>query len=111
MPNTAVVEPQPGDEITSAWGISVAEGMNGIQAGTANVTLTAANNGSTPITFPRPYASPPIVVVAYSGTNLLFIAAVHSVTTTGCVLVMSTKTAANTTDTRAVNWLAMGVPA
>ena len=51
--------PLAGDEITASWGTDVAKAANGVQAGSVNVTLTAAQIGTADVVFPFPYSAPP----------------------------------------------------
>jgi hypothetical protein len=62
MAGTNVTLPQAGDEVTATWGQSVAKGLNGIQSGTVVVTATAAARTEFTVTFPKAYASPPVVL-------------------------------------------------
>ena len=109
MANLAIIKPQPGDEITSPWGTSVADALNGIQTGTVVVTTSGSPPiGIVTVTFPRPYASPPVVMASGNGTgtdNMV----------TGCVNVTATNfqlsLRANSVFGYSCRWLAVGVPA
>jgi H-type lectin domain len=60
--------PAPGDDIVASWGSDVAKTINGIQAGAA--TIVFPNNAvatNLVVTFPVPYATPPVVMVCSSG--------------------------------------------
>jgi len=104
-----IVLPAAGDEISATWGQSVAKGINGIQAGSQNVTLTSQNTNTATVVFPKAYASAPNVVAsAVVGSGTLF-AIVDSVSATQVVLRLVRKDEANTTATVRVDWVAIGV--
>lgn len=113
MPNLAIVKPQPGDEVTSTWGQSVANGMNGIQSGLTNITTTAAPSTTLTVTFPRAFTAPPNVVctaLTGAGTVLAFAQAPSA---TQVVLGVCNRDGGNLTAGQVVGvqWLAIGVPA
>jgi len=103
--------PAAGEPIAEAWGDVVHDSIVAmdIQSGVVNLTLTATNVANVVVTFPRPFAAPPIVVACYQSTNQSFLANVHGApTATQVTIGLSTKTAANVTDTRPVSWIAYG---
>lgn len=112
MPNLAIVEPQPGDEITSAWGISVAEGMNGIQSGTVTATVTATSRFDYTLTYPRAYASPPTVLITVAGGNTYLGGLVTAPTGTSIVVGLFKRDGTALPAGAAImfQWLAIGVP-
>lgn len=108
MPNLAVVKPQPGDEITSAWGTSVADSLNGIQVGSVTVTgATSTTQTQTVVTFPRPYASPPIV--CSSSPSTVVGCAAQAITTTGFNMAAKRLDGSATAYTGVYHWVAVGV--
>jgi H-type lectin domain-containing protein len=71
MAGPSVVIPQAGDEITASWGQSVAAAANGIQSGTGSLTYSASPiSAVTAVTFPKPFASTPVVVVVMGPTSI-----------------------------------------
>jgi len=113
MPGPIVVSPQPGDEITSAWGTSVAKALNGIQAGTASITFPGGSNASAvlTVTFPYAYVAAPAVVASPQVTSAAYIANIQNVTATGFTIQMSHKDAANNISAVSLpcHWIAVGV--
>lgn len=110
MPDIAATRPVSGQAIETAWGDQVHDAVEGIQAGSVSI-VAAAGNGSALITFPRAYASPPIVV-AVVGTSGFFFAAVSAVTTTNFLAyIKDIRDAQAGTGTFPVNWVAIGTPA
>jgi hypothetical protein len=108
MPNLAIVKPQPGDEITSVWGTSVADGMNGLQAGTATTpTGSGELSGALTVTFPRAYASPPVVVATAANPHWYV-----SASTTATAATFTSKRLGQSTGAGvSFFWMALGVPA
>lgn len=108
--------PASGAPIETAWGDIVhdtAVAMD-IQCGTTTITMTAAETGKN-IVFPRPFAAPPVVVVAIGeigGTpNRPMVAKVsqaNPVTATQFQAVCQSTTATVTSLTLPVWWIAMG---
>jgi hypothetical protein len=104
--------PVSGVPIESAWGQvahDTAVAMD-VQAGDIAVAVNAAVSGTAQVVFPRPFASPPIVVACYRDTNTAYIAFVNGApTATACSVGLTSKTAGATfTDTRRVAWIAYG---
>jgi len=102
--------PAAGEPIAEAWGDVVHDGIVAmdIQVGTVPISLVSAGVGSATVTFPRPFAAPPIVLASCASTNLSYFTNVGAVTATQATLTMTTKSGANATDTRNTNWLAYG---
>jgi hypothetical protein len=111
MPNTAVVKPQPGDEVTAPWGQSVADALNGIQGGTALITISASATGTVTVTFPRAFASAPVVVANHAGGGGTYFVNVGSITATNFVLTGAHRAGTATSVSLAATWIAMGPPA
>jgi hypothetical protein len=111
MPNLAVVSPQPGDEVTAPWGQSVAAALNGIQSGVANCTFAGSTASAvTTVTFPRPFASAPVVVASLDGTGGNAWGLAFNATATS-VQIQARSTASVASGTFPVAWIAIGVPA
>jgi hypothetical protein len=102
--------PVSGNVVDSAWGqvahdTAVAQD---VQAGTLSAVFSAASSVIVALVFPRPFASPPVVVAAGAANNATIIATVGGVTATGCNVIASNRDAASTTGTFAVAWMAYG---
>jgi len=108
MPDITAAKPAAGQPIETAWGTQVHDQIEGVQAGKASCTLSAATSGTVAVTFPRAYTVAPIVV-ATAVLNGNVWANVASITTTGCTLIGRSPTAATTTFD--INWVAIGTPA
>jgi allophanate hydrolase subunit 2 len=111
MPNLAVVKPQPGDEITSSWGTSVADSLNGIQSGVASVPISASPQGTLTVTFPRAYSAAPVVALAQAANSGGYIVAVGVVTATSMQITAATRAGQNATANITTMWIAIGTPA
>lgn len=62
--------PTAGEPIAEAWGDVVHAGVVAMDIQAGSVSLPFPNNAvstSTPVTFPRPFASPPVVVATMGG--------------------------------------------
>ena len=113
MPNTAIVSPQPGDEITSTWGQAVAGSLNGIQTGEVAIVLAGAGNpwnGSVNVTFPRPFQVAPALIagVRVTAATVKAQAEVTAVTATGFTAI-AYRDGGSTGATAWVDWIAVGV--
>jgi hypothetical protein len=105
--------PAAGAVVESGWGQVVhdaAVAMD-IQSGSATVALSGATQGSTVVTFPRPFASTPVVVATLgpssSGPALGYFPQVAAVSSTSVTLRLSSAGAA-TTFSVPVAWIAYG---
>jgi hypothetical protein len=104
--------PTSGTPIETAWGQvahDTAVGMD-VQSGVATVAVSGAVSGTATVTFPRPFASAPIVVCSLVSTSVAYVALVISApTATQVGLGLTHKTAGTTfTDSRQVSWIAYG---
>jgi hypothetical protein len=114
VPDITATRPASGGNIDDAWGQQVHDHIEGIQAGSVNMTWSA-NAVATPVvvTFPRAYTSPPIVVATCSGgsgsvnNNI----GVNSVTTTQVTLGGREVRETAQSVTVPVFWMAIGTPA
>lgn len=102
--------PASGAPIDSQWGgiahdTAVAQD---IQAGTASVVVSNAPSGSIAVTFPRPFAAPPTVVVAQNANTAGWFAYIGGVTATGFLAQVTTKAGNSATGTIPVTWVAIG---
>jgi hypothetical protein len=104
--------PAAGEPIAEAWGDVVHDSIVAmdIQVGTANVAVAGAVSGVTTVTFPRPFASAPVVVASMQSTSVAYVPFVNGPPTATTVSVgFSHKTAGTSfTDTRQVTWIAYG---
>lgn len=108
MAGSNITLPQAGDEVTAAWGQSVAVAVNGVQSGTANCVHSGTQVSPTvTVTFPRAYKTPPLVVVGSTNYNYGVGTNGAQATTTGFV-VATYRYSGVATATIAVNWIAHG---
>jgi len=112
MPGPSIVRPQPGDEITSTWGQSVADSLNGIQVGSATIGISGASNGTVVVVFPKPYTAAPRVflTVASVSSNTQAHAWIASagVTATQVTVAAGRDDSTAVTATVVVGWMAVG---
>jgi hypothetical protein len=108
MPDLVSTRPSSGQPIATAWGDEVHDALEGIQAGSALATGSGAT-GSVVVTFPRPYAAAPVVVVSPQSSSGLWLAAVTSTPTT-CTIYTSKRDGSSVTNLN-VFWVAIGTPA
>ncbi len=107
MPNTAVIAPQPGDEISAPWGQSVAGSLNGIQSG--SVSLAGITNTVAPtvaVTFPRAFASPPNLVTGCPSVAVS--PGFSGLTATGVTITARRNDGNASATTQVIQWLAIG---
>jgi hypothetical protein len=109
MAGTNVTLPQAGDEVTATWGQDVAKGLNGIQSGIVAVATTATVAVDTTVTFPKPYAVAPAVVLTPVGGNTVLAGHVSAVSaTTFAFRVFKRDGSALAVGTTQVHWIAAG---
>lgn len=110
--------PTAGGVVESAWGGVVhdtAVAMD-IQSGSTEVALpSGSGDGANPITFPRPFAGVPVVVVGSAGTvnggsagSNQYAAAALSVTATGFSARVSHAVGTTSPQSCSVRWIAYG---
>jgi len=102
--------PAAGEPIAEAWGDVVhdtAVAMD-IQVGTVNVSLANAASGTATVTFPRPFASAPIVVASAAFVTVVHFAAVATITPTTFIAQLVRKDTTLQTTTQPVTWIAYG---
>lgn len=114
MPDIVAARPASGASIESAWGGQVHDLLEGIQAGklTVNVANTAVQGAT--ITFPKPYASNPTLIMSCAGTYSS--SSVHafiansgaSLTPTQCGIAVGRDDGVASSGTFIVHWLAIG---
>jgi hypothetical protein len=111
MPDITAVKPVAGAPIESAWGGQVHDALEGIQTGSVTgLAALSGNSGSShTLTFPRAYATPPVVMVM-AESNGYNASAVATVTTTTCTVRLYNPTATNQASL-AYRWVAIGTPA
>ena len=110
MAATAIPVPNSGEIVATSWGKAVADAHNGIQSGQATVAVSSQNSGSVVVTFPRAYASPPMVVATPLFVGGWF-GAVNAVTTTQATIAAWFRDATAQTANIPMQWVAIGVPA
>lgn len=111
MPDLMSTRPSSGQPIATAWGDEVHDALEGIQAGSAVLTNANANAASLAIVFPRPYATPPIVVASVAANTTFNYALAHTATTTGVTLMTVRRDGVATSASITVHWIAIGTPA
>ena len=106
MPDIAATRPAAGAPIESAWGGQVHDTLEGVQTGTATVTFSASTaSGVVTVTFPRPYASPPVVVAGgASGSNYWGNSTGVTATTVG----IQGRSATSVSGSFPITWIAIG---
>jgi hypothetical protein len=111
MASTAIPVPNSGEVVASSWGAAVAGAHNGIQSGTVNVSVASGSTGSTPVTFPRPYSAPPIVVAVQAAGNTAYFAMIFGITATGFTAAIQHRDGTvAVAGPLAVHWVAIGLP-
>ena len=102
-------DPPDGPAQMLALAAAIAKDLKGIQHGTIQITVgaNAGDEGTATVTFPKPYASLPHVVVSYGPTSLNVMDAWSSeVTTTGFKAKVRREVGGGPGD---VTWVAFGV--
>jgi hypothetical protein len=108
--------PVAGALLDAAWGQVAHDAAVAvdIQSGSANITVTASTQGSTVVTFPRPFASTPNVVATLgpssSGAALSYFPQLAAVSPTSVTLRLSGG-GSTTFGPVAVQWVAIGTRA
>jgi hypothetical protein len=106
--------PVAGAVVESAWGqiahdTAVAQD---VQTGIVTVSLSAANQGSTVMTFPRPFAAAPVcvaIIVSTAGAALGLIVQLNVISATGATIRLSTASGSAATIANVpVHWIAYG---
>ena len=113
MSDITATKPTAGAPIDTAWGQQVHDMLEGVQSGTVSTSLSSATvSGAVAITFPRAYATPPVVVVAPVAAGGLYHACLDAApTTTGALVRSAFRDNTAQTATIPVHWIAIGVPA
>ena len=103
--------PISGNPIDSAWG-QVAHDMavaQDVQSGSFTLTHTAANlSNQLAVVFPRPFAAPPMVVMASVNFNYIATEAGNAATATGFTAQSKRVDGSAPTGTVVVQWIAIG---
>jgi malic enzyme len=104
--------PTSGTPIESLWGQVAHDSAvaQDIQSGTVTLTYVSSSTVTGAITFPRPFAAPPAVVIVGSGTVAIgCVAKVDSVTATQAnIRVSDTQNVAHTSGSMVIQWIAIG---
>lgn len=107
MPDLTPTRPASGEPVATSWGQAVHDAIEGIQAGSANVVWAASSiSNSITVTFPRPFAAPPNVVVASGHAH--YSVSVLSITATNMAMQGRRTDGTSQSVTIACNWLAVG---
>jgi len=110
MPDIAAARPVAGAPIESAWGGQVHDQVAGVQVGVVTLTgATSAASAVATVTFPRPYATPPVVILGL--TSPLVGAAADTITTTSFRALARRLDGVATAFTGTYSWVAIGTPA
>lgn len=108
--------PQPGDEITAPWGQAVANLLaklvdpRFIQRGTCNVALGGSVSGTLAVTFPTPFANPPIVLLdrtTGAGTSPKVHVWAYTPAVTGFTAAAATGDGTTSSNSIACQWIAI----
>jgi hypothetical protein len=102
--------PAPGAPIDAAWGVVVHDAAvaQDIQSGTASVVASSDASASLAVTFPRPFAAAPVVLVSQSAGSAGWIAYSSGVSATGFSASVTTKAGNAASATVPVAWVAIG---
>jgi len=103
--------PVGGEPTAAAWGQVAHDSIvaQDIQAGNANVTITAAPSGTLVLTFPRAFAAAPNVVVsAVTASNIYFAYVAAAPSATAVTLGVTRKDGTSLRDAINVAWVAYG---
>jgi hypothetical protein len=111
MPDIGAARPVAGAPIETAWGQQAHDLIEGVQAGVGTVAFSNSSLSATfTITFPRPYLTPPIVLV--SSQHVHYTAATMTApTTTSVTGQMRRGDGSSQTGTLGFAWIAIGTPA
>jgi len=114
MGDLTSTRPASGAPIATAWGAEVHDALEGLQSGYVQVVV-AAGVGQLVVTFPRPYASLPVVVATPAASSDAWIVSLNAnsgTSYTGFTLRVSHKTG-STANSGTINimWIAVGQPA
>lgn len=111
MPDIAAARPVSGAPIETSWGQQAHDAIEGIQYGNVNLGPfnTTTQSPAVVVTFPRPYATPPIVVVTIASNVCQ--ARFSAVTTTSVTLDAKRNDGSATMTTQNCSWVAIGTPA
>lgn len=108
---TVPTPPTAGEPIAEAWGdvVHAAVVAQDIQTGQHSVPISAANQGTLVVTFARPFAAAPFVVLGQASNSGGFIAAQGGATTTQFTLIAAYRDTSQTgTVGIIVSWIAIG---
>lgn len=112
MPDISAARPIAGAPIETAWGDEIHDQLEGLQAGTVPLTVTAVARYDYTLTFPRAYAAAPTVIVGVVGGNTNLVGLVGLPSTTQVVIGVFRRDGANlTAGSVTITWLAIGTPA
>ena len=102
--------PTSGAPIDSTWGGIVHDtaAAQDIQSGTASVVASSASQASLTVTFARPFASAPVVLVTQAAGSAGWFAYAASITPTGLIANITTKAGTTASATIPVTWVAIG---
>jgi hypothetical protein len=107
-------EMTPRSRLVSTWKAMSASKASGkaVQAGGATLNVTDAPTGSVPVTFPKAFQAPPVVMVGAPRDNIggkSFIPTrVTDITTTTCTVHFQSLDGSNATGSTDFDWIAIG---
>ena len=107
---TVPARPVEGDPIGVAWGQVVHDAVvaQDIQAGVVSVVASSDATAAVEVTFPRPFAAAPVVLVSQNANSAGWIAYAGAVTATGFRANVTTKAGNAASGTLPVAWVAIG---
>ena len=111
MGDIAAAKPTAGAPIDTAWGQQMHDAVEGIQYGSIATSLSSATvSGVVTITFPRPYAVPPAVILTPIAAGGLFHADMETApTTTGVAVRSAYRDNTAVSASVPIHWIAIGV--
>lgn len=111
MSDIVADRPVSGQAISASWGAEVHDAIEGLQAGTVNMTMAGPTGPGVNIVFPRAYATPPMVFAAVLIGSARYFAIVSAVSTTGCSINATDKNDSTSSAALVLQWFAIGKPA
>jgi hypothetical protein len=102
--------PAPGAPIDAAWGgvAHDAAVAQDIQIGTVRIEVSGSSGASVRVTFPRPFAAVPVVLVSQGANSHNWVASSGAHDATGFTAHASTKSGAAASAEIPVAWVAIG---
>lgn len=112
MPDLTATRPVSGESVATLWGQQVHDAIEGLQAGSVTVNVSASAFGEATVTFPRAYASAPALICSVGNSQSAFYAQSPSQSATTAILRAVHRDGTSTTTSGiVVHWIAIGTPA